>query len=358
VDKLDPALFQENERTSAVADARIILDIGTISLLRGGELPNVQVAYETWGTLNSDRSNAILVCHALTGDSHAIGWWDRLTGPGKAIDTERYFVIGSNSLGGCQGTTGPSSLASDGVQWGSRFPTITVEDMTTAQCALLDHLGIDTLLAAAGGSMGGMNALEITRRGRARKAWLTASARTHTAMQIGFNEVARQAIIRDPNFNGGDYYSGHAPAEGLSVARMVGHLSYLSDWSFTQKFGRELQEGRSNQGREMFQVESYLSYQGDKFVHRFDANSLIAVTNAIDIYDPQDIGASTAEYLLSSFASDWIYPSHLSQELYDWLTANGLKAAYTELGSPLGHDAFLLDAEGQGPLVKAFLEAE
>lgn len=349
VENLDPALFQENERTAAVTDARRYAQVGSLC-----GIPEVTIAYETWGELSASCDNAVLICHALSGDSHAIGWWERMIGPGKAIDTDRYFVIGTNCVGGCQGSTGPSSPAPDGRPWGSRFPLVRIEDMIDAQERLLEQLGIDQLLGVAGGSMGGMMALEMTRRGRARKAWITASTRAHTAMQIGFNEVARQAIVRDPQFLGGDYYGSKGPVQGLSVARMTGHLTYLSEFSFAQKFGRRPQEGKGAFGRDMFQVESYLSHQGDKFTQRFDANTLIVVTNAIDVYDPPDIGASQSEYLITSFGSDWIYPSHLSQELDLWLRENGLKSRWVDLDSPLGHDSFLLDAEGQGPLVQAF----
>jgi homoserine O-acetyltransferase len=281
-----------------------------------------------------------------------------------AIDTNRYFVIGHNMLGGCQGTTGPSSLAPDGKPWGSRFPKVTVEDMVDIQERFVAALGIKELYAVAGGSMGGMVALEWARRstGQAkipvRKAFITASACAHGAMQIGFNEAARQAIFRDPNYNGGDYYEGEPPRDGLSVARMVGHLSYLSSAAFDLKFGRRRQvpriQDRGSRG-EVFEVESYLSYQGDKFTDRFDANSLVVLSSAIDAYSCESLEGCQTEFCVVSFTSDWIYPSSLSAALHELALKHGCKSNWEEIDMPWGHDSFLLDGEVQGEIVRKFL---
>jgi homoserine O-acetyltransferase/O-succinyltransferase len=358
---IETDLFQENERTAPNQSDRRIARVGDLTCRTGSVLEDITVAFETWGELNRDRSNAVLACHALTGDSHAIGWWSSLIGPGKAIDTERYFVIGVNSLGGCQGSTGPSSThPRDGKTYGSRFPTILVEDMVACQVRLLDHLGIERLLAVAGGSMGGMQALEWTVQapGRVRKAFVTASTASHSAMQIGFNEAARQAVMRDPKWRGGDYSPDDPPTDGLSVARMIGHLTFLSETAFQQKFGRRLQ-GKDQPDYHLgveFEVESYLNYQGDKFSRRFDANSLLVVTRAIDYYNLQSLNASESSYLFTSFTSDWIYPSHQSEHLLALAHAAGCPSRHEAIDLPYGHDAFLLDGEKQGALLKAFLE--
>jgi homoserine O-acetyltransferase len=350
---IDPALFQENQRTAPSADERQYLEVGRIRCERGGVLESVTVAYETWGQLSEARDNAVLTCHALSGDSHAIGWWDRLIGPGKAIDTDRYFVIGTNALGGCQGTTGPSCIAPDGKPYGSRFPRVTVGDMVEVQRRLVAGLGISRLHAVVGGSMGGMMAVEWTRPHPVgvRKAFVTASARAHSAMQIGFNEAARQAVMRDPKWLFGDYPLDDAPNGGLAVARMIGHLSFLSEAAFEAKFGRRVQPDAGGQ----FQVESYLNYQGDKFTNRFDANSLLALTRAIDDYDLETLDGSSSEYLFVSFTSDWIYPSHQSKTLHDMAQAAGCNSEWHDIDLPFGHDAFLLDGERQGALLAKFL---
>lgn len=329
-----------------------------MELEAGGRLEKVTLAYETWGELSPRRDNAILLFHALTGDSHAIGWWSCLVGPGKPFDTDRYFVICANVLGGCQGSTGPASCHSDGQPYRSRFPIVTVGDMVVSQKRLIESLGIDTLLAVGGGSMGGMLALDWTVRfpGTVRKAFVTASCAAHSAMQIGFNEAARQAIMRDPAWRGGDY-EDDGPAGGLAVARMIGHLSFLSEAAFTMKFGRRLQ------GKEQFdyrlgvefEVESYLNYQGDKFTRRFDANSLLVVTRAIDYFDLRSLRGSTSEYLFVSYSTDWLYPTHQSAELHQMALAAGCQSTHTEIQLPFGHDAFLLDGEHQGEALKGFL---
>ncbi len=356
---IDPALFQENERTAPIQDERKYAQIGSLACECGKTLINVTIAFETWGNLNQDKSNAILVCHALSGDAHAIGWWDRLIGPGKAFDTDKYFVIGTNSLGGCQGTTGPASISPDGKPYGARFPMVTVGDMVDAQAKLLDQLQIEKILCVTGGSMGGMQALEWTVRypDRVKKAFITASCAKHSPMQIAINEVARQAILRDPEFNGGDYYSGNGPTNGLSVARMIGHISFLSGTAFESKFSRRLQdksEFSMDFGIE-FEVESYLNYQGDKFTKRFDPNSLLHLMRAIDYYELQDVTRAKAKFLITSFTSDWLYTSQQSQELVEMLTKANKSVKYEEIDLPYGHDAFLLDGTIQAGLLKQFL---
>lgn len=359
---VDQALFQENERTAPASDERQYVDVGPLDCRRGGRLENVRVAYETWGVLSPARDNAILIQHALSGDSHAIGWWERMIGPGKGIDTDRYFVIGHNALGGCQGTTGPSSLIPDRgargdeagpgrseIVYGSRFPRVTLEDMVDVQERLLAHLGIDELMGTAGGSMGGMMCVELARRNRVRKAFVTASCAAHSALQIGFNESARQAIMRDPKFRGGDY-GDDPPRDGLAVARMIGHISYLSGHSFEMKFGRNMQADKPG----MFQVESYLNYQGDKFTHRFDANSLIALSRAIDDYSCESLAGSTTEFCVVSYTSDWLYTPRQGALLHGMAIEAGLRSSYHLLDMPFGHDSFLLDGELQAPLAAEF----
>ncbi|MCB0827044.1 MAG: homoserine O-acetyltransferase [Armatimonadetes bacterium] len=330
-----------------------------MDLLAGGHLPHVEIAYETWGELNEDRTNAVFVCHALSGDSHCIGWWDRIVGPGLAIDTERFFVVGTNALGGCQGSTGPSSSDPEGNPWGSRFPVIQLQDMVAAQARVADQLGIEKWHLVAGGSMGGMQALEwgIQFPDRVANIWMTASCSAHSAMQIGFNEAGRQAILRDSHFNGGDYYDSQQPSNGLSVARMIGHLSYLSDASFTAKFGRSLQDKENfefNGGIE-FAVESYLSYQGDKFTQRFDANSYLVLTKAIDYWSREDLSPLQARLLLTSFTSDWIYPNHQSVSIFERAQKLGKEVEHHEIDLPMGHDSFLLDGEHQARILRNFL---
>ncbi len=354
---IDPALFQENERTAPSETARRSVEVGAMDLEAGGHLPGVTVAYETWGTFTGD--NAVLVPHALSGDSHVVGWWSRLVGPGKAIDTDRWFVIGTNALGGCQGTTGPSSML-DGRPYGSRFPILTVRDMVEAQVRLIDALGIERLHAAAGGSMGGMQALQWTVQapGRVGKAFVTASCAAHSAMQIGFNEAGRQAIMRDPKWRGGDYPLDDPPSDGLAVARMVGHLSFLSEAAFAQKFGRRFQ-GKDRPDYRLgieFEVESYLSHQGDKFTRRFDPNSLLVLTRAIDYFDLRSLEPSESSYLFTSFTSDWIYPTAQSVRLDRMAREAGCPSRHIEIDLPYGHDAFLLDGDVQGGLVREFLE--
>src|SRR5579884_3999738 len=303
---------------------RVALDCGTT-------LENVDIAYETYGELNSAKSNAILTLHAFSGDAHAAGeggWWEKMIGPGKAFDTDRYFVICSNVLGGCRGSTGPGSInPKTGCPWGMRFPAVTIADMVRLQKMLIDSLGISRLLAVAGGSMGGMQALEwaVSYPDQVAAALPIAATARHSAQQIAFNEVGRQAIMADPDWCEGDYYDKKPPARGLAVARMVGHITYMSDESMREKFGRRLRE-KEKLGFDFgvdFEVESYLRYRGTQFVTRFDANSYLYITKAEDYFDlTNGTGKLTdafrtvdTRFLVISFTSDWLYPSYQSQEI-------------------------------------------
>lgn len=351
---MDRALFQENERLTPKEEARRFHELDSFCyqhLAHPGFTS--RIAYETWGELNEAKDNAVLVCHALSGDSHCIGWWSRIIGPGRALDPQDWFVIGTNALGGCQGSTGPGSLDDGGKRLGSRFPELTIGDMVRAQKSLIESLGINKLALVCGGSMGGMQALEWSARfpDMVERCWMTASCRAHSAMQIGFNETARQAVIRDPKWLGGDFPADDPPADGLAVARMVGHLSYLSEGAFQQKFGRSLQDGSDS----LFQVESYLNYQGDKFTQRFDAGSLVALTKAIDRYSLESLSPASCRFLFTSFTTDWLYPSHQSQELHEMAEAAGLTSKWQDIDLPYGHDAFLLDSEVQAMAVREFL---
>lgn len=337
---------------------------GEVLLDSGGKLKNVQLAYETYGRLNPDKSNAILICHALTGDAHAAGlhegeskpgWWDILIGPGKTIDTNRYFVICSNVLGGCKGSTGPSSIDPDtGRQYGKDFPFITIGDMVNVQKELVDHLGISKLFAVIGGSMGGVQVLQwaVSYPEYVTKAIAIATTAHSSPQQIAFNEVARIAILSDPKWNNGDYYSGQAPIHGLALARMIGHITYLSDTSMHQKFGRKLQDKKEydyDLGFD-FEVESYLHYQGQSFTKRFDANSYLYITKALDYFDLSTNGSliegmknATAKFLIVAVSSDWLYPPYQSREIVSALSANDIDVTYREIESGYGHDAFLLE---------------
>ncbi len=354
---MDPALFAENERTAPAADGRRTADLGPYTTVVGAEIPAVSVAYEEWGP---PEAPAILVCHALSGDSHATGpdgsgWWSRLVGPGRAIDTDRFRVVCSNVLGGCQGTTGPGSPhPHDGRPYGSRFPKIAVADMVRVQARLLDRLGIETLHCVAGGSMGGMQALEWPLRhpDRVERVFATATAARHSAMQIGFNEVARQAIERDPKWRGGDYEGGEAPDDGLAVARMLGHLTFLSPEAFESKFARRRQRLVPESE---FAVESYLRHQGEKFTRRFDARSLVTLTRAIDAYEALSFAGSRAKYLSVGYTSDWIYPQTQAEEIARLARDAGCDAEYLSVDLPYGHDAFLLDGELQAAALRSLL---
>jgi homoserine O-acetyltransferase/O-succinyltransferase len=357
-------------------------DIGDVPLSCGRTLPEVRVAYETYGRLDEDGGNAILVCHALSGDSHVagyrpgedpddakVGWWDVMVGPGKAIDTDRFFVVCSNVLGGCSGTTGPGSLdPRTDTPYGLRFPLVTIEDMVDVQARLLDTLGIDRLLAVVGGSMGGMQALAWSRRYPDRVRAVVADATTPRlgAQAIAFNEVGRQAILGDPHFAGGDYYDAdQQPDAGLAIARMVGHITYLSDSSMRAKFGRKLRE-RVDYAYDFvseFEVETYLAHQGRRFVERFDANTYLYMTKAMDYFDLASEATSLAaalqdvraRWLVLSFSSDWLFPTASSRELVTALQTVGAEVSFAEIDSPYGHDAFLLEPEAQHSYMAPFL---
>ena len=350
--------------------------------LDGGQaLAGVEVAYQTCGTLNADKSNAVLLFHALTMDQHVVGthpktgkpgWWAKSVGPGKVIDTSRYFVICANVLGGCMGSTGPASLAHDGKPYAMRFPVITIRDMVRAQAALLDALGIGQLHAVIGGSMGGMQALSFAANwpDRTRAALVIASTARHSAQNIAFHEVGRQAIMADPKWKGGDYGgpngSGKGPENGLAVARMAAHITYLSEEGMHEKFGRKLQD-RSEKtfGFDAdFQVESYLRHQGLSFTDRFDANSYLYITRAMDYFDlAEEHGGRLAEafsgtrvrFCLVSFDTDWLYPTSESRGIAHALNAAGAAVSFVELSAPFGHDSFLLDVPAQDRVIAGFL---
>lgn len=341
--------------------------------LSGEKLSPVTLAYETYGSLNSERSNAILVLHAFSGDAHAAGlhedaekpgWWDILIGPGKGFDTDKYFVICSNVIGGCKGSTGPSSINPEtGKPYGLKFPMITIDDMVTAQSHLIDHLGIDKLLSVAGGSMGGMQALQwmASYSERIRSAIPIAATVRHTPQQIAFNEVGRQAIMADPNWKTGDYYDGPPPATGLAVARMVGHITYMSERSLEEKTTARRDPASPLKPTAVLEVEQYLSYQGNKFVERFDANSYLYISKAMDHFDlsgelTHALRRSGMKVLVIAFKTDWLYPPDHSKEIVRACKMAGVNATYCEIDSPHGHDSFLLESEQQGHLIRHFLE--
>jgi homoserine O-acetyltransferase len=360
-------------------DRRVTLP-GDFPLAGGGMLPELTIAYETYGKLNANGTNAILVCHALTGDqylasTHPItgkaGWWTRLVGPGKPVDPEHWFVICANVLGGCMGSTGPSSIdPRSGQPFAMNFPVITIADMVEAQARLLDHLGVGTLAAVIGGSMGGMQALTwaVNHPTRVKKVVAIATAARHSAQNIAFHEVGRQAIMADPMWAGGSYVGDKPPAAGLAVARMAAHITYLSEAGLTEKFGRRLQDRDAvSFGFDAdFQVESYLRHQGLSFVERFDANSYLYITRAMDYFDlaqPHDGNLARAfagvqsRFCLVSFTSDWLYPTAESRRIVRALNAAGAPVSFVELESPFGHDAFLLDAPEMNRVVNGFLTA-
>lgn len=340
-----------------------------LALASGATLADYRLAFETYGTLNAERSNAVLVCHALNASHHVAGvyegqdksegWWDNMIGPGKAVDTNLFFVIGVNNPGSCFGSTGPKDPnPATGEVYGADFPVVTVEDWVNAQARLLDVLGIAQLAAVLGGSLGGMQALSWTLQypERVRNAVVVASAPNLTAENIAFNEVARRAIVTDPDFHGGHFYRhGVLPKRGLRIARMIGHITYLSDDVMNEKFGRQLREGLqlkySTQDVE-FQIESYLRYQGDKFSDYFDANTYLLITRALDYFDPardfdgnltQALARATAKFLLVSFSTDWRFAPARSREIVKALLENRRDVSYAEIDAPHGHDAFLLD---------------
>ena len=346
-----------------------------LPLESGKKLGPITLAYETYGQLNLEKSNAILVVHALSADAHAAGyhkgdqepgWWDNMIGPGKAFDTDQYFVICSNVIGGCKGSTGPSSVnPQTGKPYALDFPMITIADMVNAQRRLVDHLGIEKLLTVVGGSMGGMQVLQWVAAypERVRSVIPIATALKNSPQQIAFNEVVRQSIMADPAWRQGNYYDYGQPEKGLAVARMIGHITFMSDQSMEEKFSRRLKNG--NYGFKFgldFEVEGYLRNRGDNFVKRFDANSYLYVTKAMDYFDlsdgkmiPKGVEPAT-RFLVVSFKSDWLYPSYQSQEIVRQLKTRQADVTYCEVSSTYGHDAFLLEVEEQTALIRPFLD--
>ena len=369
-----------------------------LPLQSGATLRDYSLSFETYGTLNADRSNAVLICHALNASHHVAGtyagqdksegWWDNMIGPGKPLDTNRFFVIGVNNLGSCFGSTGPMHVNPDtGRVYGADFPVVTVEDWVNAQARLLDALGIQTLAAVMGGSLGGMQALSWTLQypNRVRHAVVVASAPNLTAENIAFNEVARRAIVTDPDFHGGHFYEhGVVPKRGLRIARMIGHITYLSDDVMNEKFGRQLRQTVLAQSGEKpqlaggvdgykystqdveFQIESYLRYQGDKFAEYFDANTYLLITRALDYFDPartyggdlsHALARATAKFLLVSFTTDWRFAPKRSREIVKALLDNRRDVSYAEINAPHGHDAFLLDDPRYVGVVRSYFDS-
>jgi homoserine O-acetyltransferase len=342
----------------------------------GEKLGPITIAYEMYGELNTEKSNAVLVLHALSGDAHAAGfhrgnkepgWWNNLIGPTKGIDTNKYFVICSNVLGGCKGSTGPSSFnPKTGRPYATDFPLVTIGDMVEAQRRLIDHLGIEKLLVVVGGSMGGMQVLQwmVSYPERIRAAIPIATTMKHTPQQIAFNEVGRQAVMADPNWKNGSYYGCSVPARGLAVARMIGHITYMSDVSMAKKFGRRIKPQKEPfKFSADFEVEGYLRYRGDNFVKRFDANSYLYITKAIDnfnILNGHSLGrifsGLRAKVLVLAFKSDWLYPAYQSQEIAKACKLAGVDASYCEISSTYGHDAFLLEIDQETQLISNFLK--
>jgi len=351
-----------------------------LQLKSGAVIDEYELAYETYGTLNAERSNAVLVCHALNASHHVagyyadqptnFGWWDNMIGPGKPVDTDRFFVIGVNNLGGCHGSTGPCSLdPRTGKPWGGSFPVVTVEDWVAAQVRLAEKLGISRFAAVMGGSLGAMQSLQWTigHPEKLRHALVIACAPNLSAQNIAFNEVARQAILTDPDFHGGDYYEhGVKPHRGLRVARMVGHITYLSDDEMASKFGRQLKNGKLGYSFETeFQIESYLRHQADKFSEYFDANTYLRITKALDYFDPafehggslaRALAQTRAAFLIVSFTTDWRFSPERSREIVKALLDNRANVTYAEIDAPHGHDAFLLDDERYHRLVAAYFD--
>ena len=351
-----------------------------IVLKSGARLDSYDLAYETYGTLNAARDNAILVCHALNASHHVagvyaddpenVGWWDNLIGPGKPVDTNRFFVVGVNNLGGCHGSTGPSSINSaTGKPWGADFPVVTVDDWVEAQARLASRLGIERFAAVMGGSLGAMQALQwaISQPERVRHSIVIAAAPRLSAQNIAFNEVARQAITTDPDFHGGDYYEhGVVPRRGLRLARMIGHITYLSDDAMMEKFGRALRSDSIQFHFDVdFEIESYLRHQGDKFSEYFDANTYLLITRALDYFDPaamhennlaRALAAARARFLVVSFTSDWRFAPPRAREIVKALLENRCDVSYAEIDAPHGHDAFLLDDARYHALVRAYFD--
>ena len=349
-----------------------------LALRSGASLPGFELVYETYGTLNAERSNAILICHALNASHHVAGtyadhpdsegWWDNMVGPGKPVDTHRFFVIGVNNLGSCFGSTGPISIdPATGKPWGSDFPIVTVEDWVDAQARLVDSLGIERLAAVMGGSLGGMQALAWATRypTRIANALVIAAAPNLSAQNIAFNEVARAAIMTDPEFHDGRFYDeGVKPVRGLRVARMIGHITYISDAQMAERFGRQLREGLNYSFAPEFQIESYLRHQGEKFSEYYDANTYLRITKALDYFDPaaetggdlaRALRAATCRFLVISFTTDWRFPPARSREIVKALVDNRRDVCYAEIDAPHGHDAFLLDTPQYHAIVRSYL---
>lgn len=349
-----------------------------LTLKSGRSFGPITIAYETYGTLNPQKSNAILICHALTGDAHAAGyqegsskpgWWDSMIGPGKAFDTDKYFIICSNVLGGCKGTTGPSSIdPKTGRPYGLSFPVITIKDMVVVQKSLIDYLGITQLLSVAGGSMGGLQAMKwaVLYPAMVHSAIIIATNYRHNAQQIALHEVGRQAIMSDPDWQDGAYYGKSVPKHGLALARMIGHITYMSEKSMDEKFGRKLID-KEKVGYDFsadFQVQNYLRYRGDSFVDRFDANSYLYITKAVDYFDLEEDNGSLkkalenvdSRFLAISFTSDWLYPSHQLKTFVKALKENDHDITDIVIESDYGHDAFLIETDRQSHVISHFLK--
>jgi homoserine O-acetyltransferase len=367
-----------NSSVGIVSAQRAFFDT-PLTFKSGAVLPRYELVYETYGQLNAAKSNAILICHALSGHHHVagyyandvknIGWWDNMVGPGKPIDTDKFFVIGLNNLGGCHGSTGPSSIDPlTGKPYGASFPVITVEDWVEAQARLADQLGIRQFAAVIGGSLGGMQAMQwsLSFPDRVRHVLTIASAPHLTAQNIAFNDVARNAILTDPEFHQGDFYQhGVVPTRGLRLARMLGHITYLSDDAMADKFGRELRSGKLNYSYEIeFQIESYLRYQGDKFAAYFDANTYLLMTKALDYFDParefdgdlnRAFAVAKSKFLVVSFTTDWRFSPKRSREIVRPLLHNKCDVSYAEIASDHGHDSFLMDDEQYFAVMRNYL---
>ena len=370
-----------------IAESQSMLFEAPLPLQSGASIRDYSLSYETYGTLNADKSNAVLICHALNASHHVagvyadqpknLGWWDNMIGPGKSLDTDRFFVIGVNNLGSCFGSTGPMHVNPDtGRVYGADFPVVTVEDWVNAQALLLDALGIEQLAAVMGGRLGGMQALSWTLQypERVKHAVVVASAPNLNAENIAFNEVARRAIVTDPDFHNGHFYAqGVVPKRGLRIARMIGHITYLSDDVMNEKFGRELREavthnatGYKYSTQEVeFQIESYLRYQGDKFSEYFDANTYLLITRALDYFDParafggdlsKALARASCKFLLVSFSTDWRFSPARSREMVKALLDNHRDVSYAEIDAPHGHDAFLLDDARYLNVVRSYFD--
>jgi homoserine O-acetyltransferase len=370
--------LEESKNIGIVSEQRASFDTPLVSR-SGAVLPRYELVYETYGKLNADKSNVILVCHALSGNHHVagyyadapknVGWWDNMVGPGKPVDTEKFFVIGVNNLGGCHGSTGPSSIdPQTGEPYGASFPVVTVEDWVESQSRLADQLGIRQFAAVMGGSLGGMQAMQwsLSFPERVRNVLAIAAAPHLTAENIAFNDVARNAILSDPDFHGGDFYRHNVvPTRGLRLARMLGHITYLSDNAMADKFGRSLRSGKLGFTYDIeFEIESYLRYQGDKFAAYFDANTYLLMTKALDYFDParefsgdldKAFASARADFLVISFTTDWRFSPERSREIVQTLLHNRLNVSYAEISSTHGHDSFLMQQEHYHDVVRVYL---